>query len=168
MLYHSSMSVTNSLKHQVVSTYCVTKIHDDSRPVPETFGLKDFPLSDGTSIKNPLYSYTFQTAVYDNIGGDNPDYTKHVGYETVRYPLSGLGTPEAQAHNEAYPDPNKNWGFLNDNVKTWLSDSIFIGDKQRWTGIREKYHVCLDAPYYTVFSNTTSAAQYNEVRGTEL
>lgn len=30
------------------------------------------------------------------------------------------------------------------------------------TGARAKYHKCLDAPNYTVFSNRTSAAQYNE------
>jgi hypothetical protein len=26
--------------------------------VPDTFGLKDFKLSDGSSIKNPLFSYS--------------------------------------------------------------------------------------------------------------
>lgn len=125
-----------------------------------------FELSDGTTMTNPLHSYTFQTTVWDNVSTDQPDsdYTKHAGYTTVRYPQSGLGTDAAKVHNQHWSDPGENWKLLNENVKTWLGNSIWIGDQLKWTGIREKFHACLDAPNYTVFSNGTSAAQYNEVR----
>ena len=43
---------------------------------------------DGQTIPNPLKSFTFPQNIVDNISGDNPNYSKPLGYETVRYPLS--------------------------------------------------------------------------------
>src|SRR5215210_7350973 len=45
---------------------------------------------DGQTIPNPLKSYVFPQSVIDHISGDVPNYSKRVGYETVRYPYSGL------------------------------------------------------------------------------
>lgn len=64
---------------------------------------------DGEKIANPLRSFVFNKNIVDNISGDNPNYGKPKGYETVRYPLSGLvGNPQEQAetkaHNALYPD----------------------------------------------------------------
>ena len=56
----------------------------------ETFEL------DGVTIPNPLRSYTFQRNIVDNLTTDDPSnpadtsYSKPEGYETVRYPYSGL------------------------------------------------------------------------------
>ena len=45
---------------------------------------------DGVEIDNPLRSYVLQKRVNDAVKGDDNNYTKPAGYETVRYPLSGL------------------------------------------------------------------------------
>ena len=57
--------------------------------IPWALTRKEFVL-DGETIPNPLRSFVFTKNIKDNISGDNPDYSKPKGYETVRYPLSGL------------------------------------------------------------------------------
>ncbi|KOS20360.1 Tyrosinase [Escovopsis weberi] len=61
-------------------------------------------------VPNPLFSYKLQQGIKHNIADYKDLYTKHLGYETVRYPLSGrVGTPQDQEesakHNAKYPDP---------------------------------------------------------------
>ncbi|KAJ9638430.1 hypothetical protein H2199_007119 [Coniosporium tulheliwenetii] len=97
------------------------------------------------------------------------DYTKHAGYKTVRYPFSGLvGDADIEKtvkHNEVYNAMSEEEvnTILNDNVQNWLGFGIKLNTgKFLYTGTREKYKACLDAPNYTVFSNTTSATQWNE------
>ena len=122
---------------------------------------------DGVTIPNPLRSFVLTKNIKDNINGDNPDYSKPKGYETVRYPLSGLvGTPADQkataAHNAQFPDYNKNVAILNQNIVTWLNSVVIVDGKPITAGqVADKYRACLNAPNYTVFSNTTSAAQWN-------
>jgi len=64
---------------------------------------------DGETIANPLRSFVFTANITDNIGSDDPSYSKPKGYETVRYPLSGLVGPsdiaKTKAHNAQFPDP---------------------------------------------------------------
>jgi tyrosinase len=43
----------------------------------------------------------------------------------------------------------------------WLTSSITVNGKVIPTNVHAKYVTCLDAPNYTVFSNTTSAQQWN-------
>ncbi len=122
---------------------------------------------DGKMIDNPLRSFVLPEALSDYLASDNKIYEKPKGYETVRYPLSGLvGTEEARAatkaHNAKFPDPNKNINLLNTNIVAWLK-----GPKPEQpapstsNGVYWEYQNCLRAPNYTVFSNTTSAAQWN-------
>ncbi len=138
--------------------------------LPEIFLAKTFPL-DGVTINNPLYSYTFAAGVWDNLsplGGW--DYTKPIGYKTVRYPYSGLvGTPGNAASTKVHNDWVDSLGeatvnkLLNENVQNWLGFVIITSNGQLlYTGTREKHKKCLEAPNYTVFSNTTSATQWNE------
>ncbi len=130
----------------------------------ETFDL------DGKTIANPLRSSVLNRNIRDHIGGDNPDYSKPAGYETVRYPLSGLVGPDYEAktekHNAEYPNYNQNVGLLNANVINWLTSYIDVIQDgkavRRPTNIIKKYVDCLTAPNYTVFSNTTSAAEWND------
>jgi tyrosinase len=123
---------------------------------------------DGRTIPNPLRSFIFNTDVVDTIATDDPFYSKPKGYETVRYPLSGLvGTPQARtataAHNALYPDYNYDVALLNGNITDWLTGTVIIdGQPVRYGQIADKYRKCLDAPNYTVFSNKTSAAQWND------
>jgi len=141
--------------------------------VPWALTNKTFEL-DGVEIPNPLRSFVLPTRLTDSVGADDSLYTKPKGYETVRYPLSGLvGTEQARAetaaHNKKYPDYNTNVQILNVNVYAWLQDpTIYIpGDgvlKPQIVpaGVVHKYKTCLEAPNYTVFSNTTSAGKWND------
>ena len=80
-----------------------TSAKTSAKGVPEIFLQPKF-LLDGEYIDNPLYSYKFPVNIVDNVSGDKSLYSKHQGYDTVRYPYSGLvGTIEARtatlAHN---------------------------------------------------------------------
>jgi tyrosinase len=140
---------------------------EDSRKngIPWALTAETFDL-DGQTIPNPLRSYSFPVNVVDHISGDAPNYSKAAGYETVRYPYSGLvGTPEDRAASEAH---NAQWPYpqavtaLNSNVTAWLNSEIVIDGKTVSTGVYQAYVDSLDAPNYTVFSNTTSAANWND------
>lgn len=132
-----------------------------AKGIPSCLTGEKFEL-DGVSIDNPLRSFTFPVKITDQINGS--PYTKPKGYETVRFPLSGLvGTPEDIAKSEAY---NKTFSaperlrYLNQNVVAWLSDKG-TDPKRPLLTVNDLYKMCLTAPNYTVFSNTTSFAQYN-------
>jgi tyrosinase len=135
--------------------------------IPWALTQKDFVL-DGQTIPNPLRSFIFTKSIKDNINGDNPNYSKPQGYETVRYPLSGLVGTEAdrlatEKHNAQYPDYDQNVQLLNDNIKNWLNATVIVNGKPiRGGHVLDKYKICLSAPNYTVFSNTTSAGQWND------
>lgn len=143
--------------------------------LPDTLVSPTFKLADGTDIKNPLYSYTFPKGCFNQLppvwnGGAQADYTKLKGYTTVRFPYSGLmGSPEDQ---KASIEWNKQFTLetatnaLNHNVQAWLGAGFDQKGpdgkvKHFKTGTREKFRKCLDAPNYTLFSNTSSASQYN-------
>lgn len=145
-----------------------------SNGVPWALTVENFEL-DGKTIPNPLRSFVFNKTINDHISGDNPNYSKLAGYETVRYPLSGLvGTEEdrakTKAHNDQYPNYNRNVGLLNANIIDWLTAYIEVetevdGKKKivRYdTNVAQKYADCLNAPNYTAFSNTSSAAEWND------
>lgn len=138
------------------------------RGIPETFLKKKWTFEDGGVIDNPLYSYKFQKKITDNL---NPfpdyDYSKGYGYETCRYPYSGLVGPadkkKTKEHNAKINalGHDKVNEILNENVQSWLLHTDVDGVKGRG-GVLQKYFDCLRAPNYTVFSNTTSATQWNE------
>ena len=51
--------------------------------------------------------------------------------------------------------------LLNQNIVSWLTSVTVVNGKVIPTNVHAKYLTCLDAPNYTVFSNTTSAAEWN-------
>jgi tyrosinase len=134
--------------------------------IPWALTQENFVL-DGETIPNPLRSFVFNKNITDFINGDNPNYSKPKGYETVRYPLSGLVGNDAdraatEQHNAQYPNYDQNVEFLNQNIVNWLSFYIVKDGKPVTTdNVKKRYTTCLDAPNYTVFSNTTSAMQWN-------
>jgi tyrosinase len=143
--------------------------HDStSKGVPWSL-TKEKMLLDGKTIDNPLRSYKFQIAVNDNVNGDGSVYSKPQGTVTVRYPFSGLvGTPadrqKSDEHNKQFSH-SQGTDHLNDNVMGWLNKTITlpdIADRLKLGGVHVLYALCLDAPNYTVFSNNTSAAQWNK------
>lgn len=143
--------------------------------IPWALTQENFAL-DGVTIPNPLRSFVFSKNIVDHVNGDTPNYSKPKGYETVRYPLSGLvGTPKdmkaTAEHNAKYPDYGENVRILNENIVAWLTAYIEvrdIGDPPKRiripTNVAQKYKDCLDAPNYTVFSNTSSAQQWKDDR----
>lgn len=131
---------------------------------------KDQIFFDGKLQENPLKSFKFPRSIVDNISGDNPNYSKLFPYETVRYPKSGLvGTAAdraaTEAHNAQFPDAEKNVQILNNNVLDWLTSQIVVEGKVIPTNTSKKFKDCLNAPNYTIFSNTTSAQEYNSLLG---
>jgi tyrosinase len=144
--------------------------------LPEILTSPTFPL-DGDD-NNPLYSYKFAYAVSDDAARDNLRWDKPAGYDTVRYPLSGLvGTPlDREAtflHNSAYTDPKTSASYLNSNIKAWLNGAPDITPDDpknptrtpapsETTSVVDRYQKCLRAPSYTVFSNKLSADAYTK------
>jgi tyrosinase len=127
----------------------------------------EFFTLDGQQIPNPLRSFILPVDIVDNVQGDNALYSKAAGYETVRYPLSGLvGTPADRAataaHNALYPDYGDNVATLNTNITTWLNTQFMLAGRLRGQ-IAYRFQQCLDAPNYTLFSNMTSMQQWNNL-----
>jgi tyrosinase len=142
---------------------------DDSvkNGIPWALTQKDFVL-DGVTIANPLRSFVFTKGVTDNLSPiPDADYSKPKGYETIRYPLSGLiGTDADRAatalHNAQYPDYGQNVKLLNQNIVNWLGTQVIVNGAPIPTLVKAQYLECLNAPNYTVFSNYTSSTQWNE------
>jgi tyrosinase len=135
-----------------------------AKGIPSALTQKDFSL-DGQTIANPLRSFVFTHGITDNLSPfPDTDYSKPQGYETVRYPLSGLVGPgdiaATKAHNAKYPDYDTNVKLLNDNIVAWLNTDIVINGQRVGGKVKDRYASCLDAPNFTVFSNTTSAAAW--------
>ncbi|KAA8649292.1 hypothetical protein EYZ11_011394 [Aspergillus tanneri] len=164
---------------------------DDTQGVPELFTRKTYTFQAGFNPKygfnsgdittkdgvitlqhNPLFSYKLQQGFFDNLkrlvtNKDKSetkvvDYSKGQDYETVRCPYSGLvGTPqdkkETKEHNSHIKEaeaPAK----LNENVKAWLANE----SDDHVPGMSALYLWAVYTPNYTVFSNTTSAAKWND------
>jgi tyrosinase len=137
--------------------------------IPWALTQKEFVL-DGVTIQNPLVSFVLPASINDKVSGANPNYSKPAGYETVRYPLSGLVGTEADraatnAHNAQFPSHQTNVQLLNQNITGWLNAHIVVDGKRIPTNVKSDYNQCLSAPNYTAFSNTTSAAQWNFEHG---
>ena len=129
-------------------------------------------LLNGVMVDNPLRSYKLAGPVFDGVKGDGNLYTKPKGYETVRYPLSGLvstatAIQKTKKHNNQYTNPVQNTVLLNKNVRAWLnSGTPEPGDTPlppAKTGVAYAFYRCLDAPNYTTFSNTTSSAAWSKL-----
>jgi tyrosinase len=146
---------------------------DDARAngIPRALTDEFFTL-DGEQIANPLRSFVLPVDIEDQVQGDNGLYSKPAGYETVRYPLSGLvGTPEDQAataaHNAKFPDYATNVEILNGNIIAWLNTMISVGG-YKVGEVYNKFVKCLSAPNYTLFSNTTSMSNWNNANPQNL
>ena len=134
-----------------------------------------FTYSDGNKIANPLASFTFPVPITDNTSSDQGLYTKPLHYTTVRYPYSGLVGTAADAaasalHNKAWSSPAAGTAALNQNIVNWLNLAVVTiapdgvnDDPTIPAGIHNAFQQCLDAPNFTVFSNTTSRQHYNDL-----
>ncbi|QPC80392.1 hypothetical protein HYE68_011144 [Fusarium pseudograminearum] len=138
--------------------------------IPHIFTDKQYTFQDGSSIPNPLRSYKLPKGIVDTEDKKTSKDTKPEGYATVRYPYSGLVSDKfadrTRLHNAALDDKETDevTKILNQNVIRWLYLQKFQNHDEKWisSGEKDNYVNCLEAPNYTVFSNTTSAERYNE------
>ena len=153
---------------------CFTSTGGRGSPIPAILTTPIFDL-DGQN-HNPLYSYKLQEALVEEVEGAEQRYSKPQGYETVRYPLSGLVGTEADRqatakHNKIYANAVENIKILNCNVAAWLNGTVKLTDDDKHTpmpdtySIFSRFKISLDAPNYTVFSNNTSAKQWIADKG---
>ncbi|KAK3988941.1 hypothetical protein QBC44DRAFT_292029 [Cladorrhinum sp. PSN332] len=126
----------------------------------------------GTVIDNPLFSYKLGKSIVDNTSRatDVTNYSKGINYETVRYPFSGLvgvsTKKKTEEHNRMLSEQGDDHtnGLLVKNVINWLNlDKINNYNIDQFNaGIGNDLENCINAPNYTVFSNTTSAKAWND------
>lgn len=150
--------------------------------LPEIF-TQDTVELDGETILNPLKSFTLPEKVHDT-GADGtasiqpPKYNKPKGYNTVRYPFSGLVNNDKQVElSQKYNDTftcDQATQLLNKNYAAWMKgiNEDPKNDDQggpsptdpnpTYNGIFHQYVNCLTAPNYTVFSNVTSATPWGK------
>ena len=139
---------------------------DTGAVVPKIFTDKKYTFKTGpdkgTVVDNPLYSYRLTRGFADKVSRPGIDYGKPKGYETVRYPFSGLVGPNDKRKADMHNIRTKNFTevqiteFLNENVRGWLNGREMV------PGMRAKYRECLETKTYTVFSNKTSATKWND------
>lgn len=144
----------------------------DGKDIPDIFLRKDYTYTDTReTIPNPLRSYKFQRTITDRLLTiPDADYSKPKDTETCRFPFSGLygkaDISTTNAHNKIMNDLgiDKTNQYLIDNVNTWLNCSTYTTSKDKVlsAGVKDRYLKCLSAPNYTVFSNGTSAARWND------
>jgi tyrosinase len=140
-----------------------------STGIPDIFLQKNYK-----GKPNPLYSYKLKKKIVDRLSEiPDADYSKPAGYETCRYPYSGLlgenDKAATQQHNNFLDKnftPEKINALLNQNVQTWLNLGAFANDRGEINkgNTRQKFWDCLRVQDYTVFSNTTSAHKFNDDR----
>jgi tyrosinase len=141
--------------------------------IPTALTDEFFVFDNGDRIPNPLRSFTLPAEITDRVKDDPIVYSKPKGYETVRYPLSGLVGTEAdrkatENQKKKYPDYKTNVVILNNNIKTWLNEGFVIGEGRPLGEIFSKFVQCLDAPDYTRFANRTSEKAWNKSHSTNL
>ncbi|KAM0295252.1 hypothetical protein HYE67_000285 [Fusarium culmorum] len=149
-------------------------------PIPWFVTARKLPFPVDGKTDNPLFSYTLQQGLADNhTTTDVSRYTKPAGYQTVRYPLSGLvgndkDQHETEVHNAGYKSDETNIKILNSNVKAWMDGTVDIKDDgdpltrlhpPDTYSVYSRFQICLQAPNYTVFSNKDSMAKYIQDHG---
>ena len=115
---------------------------------------------DGEYVPNPLLNFKLPVPIIhdDSTGDENSQfYEKEAGYETCRYPYSGIRSPAAA--KEAATIHNNDIDGRNETAKSLLQANI-IGLLSNCGpnagGIAEQLEHCLDTPDYNPFSNTAS------------
>lgn len=117
---------------------------------------------DGECVPNPLFKFKLPLPIKDDVPNTDPDskfYEKEAGYDTCRYPYSGIRSPHAAkqtalAHNESIVAAHA-ISHLQKNIIGWLSEGGKPG-KPGSVGVAQQFKDCLETPQYNPFSNTTT------------
>ena len=116
---------------------------------------------DGEYVPNPLFKFKLPMPINDDVPTTDENsqfYEKEAGYDTCRYPYSGIRSPDdakaaALTHNDNIDGRDETaQSLLQANIIGWLSK----GGKNA-EGVAEEFEHCLDTTDYNPFSNTTSA-----------
>ena len=116
---------------------------------------------DGEYVPNPLLKFKLPKAIEDDVSPSSPNsqfYEKEPGYETCRYPYSGIRSPDdakaaAIEHNKTIDSRDETAkSLLQANIISWLSDGA-----RGLEGVSQQLEDCLHTTDYNPFSNTTSA-----------
>ena len=111
---------------------------------------------DGEYLPNPLSKFKLPVPIKDDVPTSDENsqfYEKEAGYDTCRYPYSGIRSPAeakaaALAHNKYIDGRDETaQSLLQANVINWLSK-----------GVAKELEDCLDTTDYNPFSNTSSVA----------
>ena len=131
----------------------------------------------GKSVSNPLFKFTLPMPINGFVSKkkedvpsfdvNGPFYKKEVGYDTCRYPYSGIRNPHAakeaaERHNASIKEEDA-IPHLQENIKRWLlggntGEVCKKGEEcELVMGVAEQFTYCLKTQEYNPFSNTTSA-----------
>lgn len=140
---------------------------DESSEETKKYGLPDIVTAeyvyiDKELVPNPLFKFKLPMPIKDDVPNTDPDskfYEKEVGYDTCRYPYSGIRSPDAAkaaalAHNDTI-DGTQAIPLLQENIIGWLNE----GRRKRksdYVGVAKQFKDCLETPEYNPFSNTAS------------
>ena len=121
---------------------------------------------DGECVPNPLFKFTLPLRITDE--GQSTDsnqkfYKKEAGYETCRYPYSGIRSPDdaketALAHNKSIV-AGRAISDLQNNIVSWLRKGN-PEKEEDLVGVTKQFEDCLETPEYNPFSNTTTAGKF--------
>lgn len=115
---------------------------------------------DGEYVPNPLFKFKIPVPIKDDVDTTDASqfYEKEAGYETCRYPYSGIRSPDdakeaALNHNIKIDGMDATApSLLQANIVDWLNKS-----GKDAGGVAKQLEDCLDTTDYNPFSNTTSA-----------
>lgn len=140
---------------------------DESSEETKKYGLPDIVTAeyvyiDKKLVPNPLFKFKLPMPIKDDVAITNTDskfYEKEVGYDTCRYPYSGIRSPDAAkaaalAHNDTI-DGTQAIPLLQENIIGYVNE----GRKRRKSpsvGVAKQFKDCLETPEYNPFSNTAS------------
>lgn len=118
---------------------------------------------DGKCVPNPLFKFKLPLGIKDDVGTTDPNsqyYEKHEGYETCRYPYSGIRSPDAAKkiasdHNKEI-DGRRAISHLQNNITYWLKkgDPDPHDKDKHPVGVIKRFEQCLETQEYNPFSNT--------------
>jgi len=116
---------------------------------------------DGEYVPNPLFKFTLPLPIEDDVSTTDKNsqfYEKKAGYDTCRYPYSGIRSPEdakaaALVHNVNIDERDETAkSLLQENILRWLSKGGRGNE-----GVAKEFKDCLETTDYNPFSNTSSA-----------
>ena len=115
---------------------------------------------DGEYVRNPLLEFTLPLPIEDDVETtDNNSlfYKKKAGYNTCRYPYSGIRHPKvakacALLHNDEIDGrPETAQSLLQANIISYLNKGV------KKDSVADQFEHCLETTDYNPFSNTSSA-----------